>query len=185
MKDKKTLRKEFSALRKELNSPEKDNAIALRLLDTKRLLEADTILLYASFGSEINTFRLAEMLLLRNKTIAFPRCGKNGHMTFHNVSSLSQLSAGSYGIPEPASSLPQPQVTDKTVCIVPGLTFTPDGGRLGYGGGFYDRFLSDNPCVYTIAVAYDAMIVNELPLEPHDLKVNSIVTEERMVLCNE
>ena len=106
-------------------------------------------------------------------------------MTFHTVTSLSQLNEGKYGISEPDSALPQPIINEYTVCIVPGLAFTPDGGRLGYGGGFYDRFLADNPGVYTIALAFDAMIVDELPLSAHDLKVDSIVTEERMVLCNE
>ncbi len=185
MKDKKTLRKEFSALRKELKSQSLDAAIAEKLLSAERLRQADTVLLYASFGSEVDTWKTAEALLFAGKKLAFPKCGENRHMTFHTVTSLSQLKEGKYGISEPDSALPQPIINEYTVCIVPGLAFTPDGGRLGYGGGFYDRFLADNPGIYTIALAFDAMIVDELPLSAHDLKVDSIVTEERMVLCNE
>lgn len=184
MKDKKTLRKEFSALRKSLRSNVKDSVIAAKLLSMEEVRDADTVLLYASFGSEVNTWQLAGSLLHKNKTIAYPRCGENGLMTFHIITSASQLKEGKYGICEPDGSLPQPDFAGRTVCIVPGLAFTPEGGRLGYGGGFYDRFLAAHPDVRRIAAAYDGLIVSELPLQPHDLKVDTIVTEERTVSCN-
>ncbi|NLT09031.1 MAG: 5-formyltetrahydrofolate cyclo-ligase [Ruminococcus sp.] len=184
MKDKKALRKEFSALRKTLKTDEKDSLIMAGLLSLDVLSEADTVLLYASFGSEVNTWELAECLLHNGKTIAYPRCGENGQMSFHIITSSTQLEEGKYGICEPDMSLPQSTVTGKTVCIVPGLAFTPEGGRLGYGGGFYDRFLAGHPEVKRVALAYDGMIVSELPLMPHDLKVHTIVTEERTVFCN-
>ncbi len=184
MQDKKTLRKEFTALRKTLKSDERDKAIADKLLSDVHIQNADLILMFASFGSETDTWIVSQKLLSMGKTIAFPRSGDNGIMTFHIVESLSQLSEGRYGICEPDASLPQPDITDAAVCVVPGLAFTSDGGRLGYGGGYYDRFLAANINVYRLAVAYDGMIVDELPLSSHDLKVDSIVTEERMVLCN-
>ena len=74
---------------------------------------------------------------------------------------------------------------ESSVCIIPGLAFTEDGGRLGYGGGYYDEFILANPQLYTIALAYEELIVQQLPLMQHDLKVDLIVTEERTVLCNE
>ena len=106
-------------------------------------------------------------------------------MTFHKISELSQLveNPRSYGIREPSGSLPCPEITSDTVCIVPGLAFTENGARLGYGGGFYDRFLKDHN-VHTIALAYEACITDSLPEEQHDLRVGKIVTEERTVLCN-
>jgi 5-formyltetrahydrofolate cyclo-ligase len=89
-----------------------------------------------------------------------------------------------YRISEPDSALPQPVITDKTVCIIPGLAFTEEGGRLGYGGGYYDKFIQENHDMTTIALAYEELIVDQLPLMQHDLRVDIIVTEERTVLCN-
>ena len=106
-------------------------------------------------------------------------------MTFHIVTEIAQLTAGKYGIMEPDESLPEPVCTDKTVCIVPGLAFTMTGSRLGYGGGFYDRFLEKHQELHTIALSYEALITSELPVQEHDLCVDSIITEERMIICNE
>ncbi len=186
MDEKKELRRKFSALRKELKTEVRDRIICARVLSNENVMNADVVLLYASFRSEVNTWELAEQLLMKKKTVAFPRCGENGDMTFHIVGGLSQLRdavPGKYDICEPDSSLPQPEVTGKSVCIVPGLAFTENGGRLGYGGGYYDRFLEEFPGV-KIALAYEGMIAEELPLMPHDMKSDIIVTEERTVLCN-
>ena len=105
-------------------------------------------------------------------------------MTFHLIKSVADLHEGMYRIPEPDSSLPQPVITSDSVCIVPGLAFTEEGGRIGYGGGYYDEFILDNPDIYTIGLIYEELIVGELPLMQHDLRVDMIVTEERTVLCN-
>ncbi len=188
MTDKKTLRKKYSALRKELKSDVRDNTITADVLSLKQVINADLVLLYASFGSEISTWKLAEQLISMGKTVAFPRCGENGHMTFHIITDLSQLksgAAGKYNIREPESSLPQPHTSDVTVCIVPGLAFTEYGGRLGYGGGFYDRFLAEHPYIRTIALAYEGMIADDLPVLEHDFTVDMIITEERTFYCNE
>lgn len=186
MDDKKALRNRFSAIRAAVTDKERKNIeIAERLLSLNRIKSADAVLLYASFRSEADTRLITEKLLELNIKTAFPLCGSDGLMTFHIISSADDLISGSYGIKEPKFSLPQPEITGKTVCIVPGLAFTENGGRLGYGGGYYDRFLSVNPQIFTIALAYEEQIVPRLPLMQHDHKVNSIVTEERMVLCNE
>ncbi len=182
--DKKELRKHFSAVRNSARSDAADSAIAESVLADEHIRNADTVLLYASFGSEADTWQIAEQLLSSGKNVAFPLCHKDGIMSFHLVNQLSELSEGHYGIREPDSASPQPSLSGNTVCIVPGLAFTPDGGRLGYGGGFYDRFLSAHPHIYTIALAYDACITGSLPVMQHDIKVDSIVTEERKVQCN-
>lgn len=186
MNDKKTLRKQFSDIRASVpDKAAKDASIAQRLLSLEEIKAADCILLYASFRSEIDMWMLFRKLRELGIDTAFPLCGENGSMTFHIVGDGNELSDGAYGIPEPALSLPQPAMTDKTVCIVPGLAFTLNGGRLGYGGGFYDRFLAANPQIITAAAAYEALITDSLPLMQHDLKVKYIVTEERTVICNE
>lgn len=188
MDAKKELRRRFSAIRKAAKSHMKDELITARMMSVDKLLAADTVLLYASFGSEVDTWNLAEMLIKKGISVAFPRCGEGNSMTFHIVGSLRDLrnsSGGKYGICEPDTDLLQPEITCRTVCVVPGLAFTEKGGRLGYGGGYYDRFLAENSGIFTIAPAYEAVLADELPTEEHDIQINTIVTEERLVLCNE
>lgn len=187
MQDKKELREHFSALRKAASNDVRDLDIRSGILSLDRVSAADTVLLYASFGSEVDMWGVAEKLLADGRSIAFPRCGRYGEMIFHTVCDLGALreSTGKYGICEPDVKLPCPVMTERTVCIVPGLAFTESGGRLGYGGGYYDRFLSANPQVYTVGAAYEAVITDSLPMFEHDIRINLIVTEERTVLCNE
>lgn len=186
MNEKASLRKKFSDIRASV--PDKnlrDASVTQNILSLEEIKNADCVLLYASFRSEIDMRMLFHSLRELGIDTAFPLCGKNGEMTFHIVYDDSQLSAGAYGIPEPDPSLPKPVITDRTVCIVPGLAFTETGGRLGYGGGFYDRFLAANPQITTVSAAYEALITDSLPLMQHDLTVRYIVTEERTVICNE
>lgn len=187
IKDKKQLRQYFSAVRKAEKTYEKDNIIAEKLLSEKLIKDADVVLMYASFGTEVNTWDIAEKLHECNVVLAYPLCGENSEMTFHVVSSAGQLAVsnnGKFGIREPDISLPSPVLTERSVCILPGLAFTEAGGRLGYGGGFYDRFLAANEKIHKIALSYEKLVVPKLPILPHDIRTDLIVTEERTVLCN-
>lgn len=182
MEDKKLLRKKFSEIRKNIpHKTEKDILIKNIFLENAR--NADTILLYASFGTEIDTLFMAEELMKTHIT-AFPVSHENGIMTFHIVHSLDQLHKGMYGIYEPDISLPQPVINDHTICILPGLAFTKDGSRLGYGGGYYDRFLEKYPQINKTALTYEELITENLPVMPHDIKADYIVTPERTVFCH-
>lgn len=185
--NKKEFRRHFSEVRLNAKTPLRDRLIAERLLNHERVRKADCVLLYASFRSEINTWDFADELLRKGVPVCFPICGEDRTMTFFRTDSVQELLDGekdSYGICIPSRNKPCPPLTENTVCIVPGLAFTEEGFRLGYGGGYYDRFLSENPQVYTIAAAYEDLITDELPVLQHDCKVNSIVTEERTVICN-
>ncbi len=185
MQDKKELRRHFAGVRKVAKSEAKDVMITANVIALNEISEADIVLMFASFGSEVNTWDLARKLLSQNKVLAYPKCGRSGNMTFHIVNDTAALKDDAYGIPAPDSSLPSPEITERTVCIVPGLAFTENGERLGYGGGYYDRFLERYPHIRTVALAYEAMITDSLPVQKHDAAVKLIVTEERMVLCNE
>ncbi|MBP7186207.1 MAG: 5-formyltetrahydrofolate cyclo-ligase [Ruminococcus sp.] len=186
MDSKKQLRKKYSEIRAKItDKAAKDADITERLLSLDRIEDADCLMVYSSFGSEVDTYGIIDALLGSDTKIAFPRCNDDGTMTFHVIESLADLHEGMYRISEPDDTLPLAEITDRTVCLIPGLAFTEKGGRLGYGGGYYDRFLSENPHIYTIALSYEELITDELPLLQHDLLVNSIVTEERTVLCNE
>ena len=183
---KKELRKHFFNIRKKSSCQEADLRITEKLNEIPRINQADTVLLFASYGSEPSTWLIASIILEKNISAAYPKCSENGEMTFFKVNSTKELHKGKFGISEPAGDIAEiPIITDKTVCLVPGLAFTEDGRRIGYGGGYYDRFLSKYPDLYTIGIAYEMCITNELPAMEHDIKIKAIVTEERMVLCNE
>ncbi|MBR3900894.1 MAG: 5-formyltetrahydrofolate cyclo-ligase [Ruminococcus sp.] len=183
---KKELRKYFMEIRKAASCRESDALIFQRLKELDIFDNADTVLIFASHRSEPSTWEFAQYLLDKGISIAYPKCGDDGVMTFFKVKTLDKLHIGKYGIPEPEGSIMDiPQITDKTVCIVPGLAFTVDGRRIGYGGGYYDRFLSKYPSIMTIAPIYEKCIAEDIPTLEHDIKVKAIVTEERMVICNE
>lgn len=185
MNNKSILRRNFAELRENIQCRfEKESAAIEKIISLPRVINADTILLYASIGSEFGTSALANRLIESNIPIAFPKCSADGIITFHCVNSLGELKPGRFNIPEPPTSENIPLLTEKTVCIVPALAFSENGCRLGYGGGFYDRFLSADPQVYSIGINFDELIVKELPFEDHDIRVNSILTDKRMVLCS-
>lgn len=185
IQDKKILRKIYLEKRSNINDRERRSALAAdNILASAKIIAADLILLYVSVGSEAETSYLTDMLIQAGKKVAMPKCSENGIMTFHIIGSRKDLQPGKYNIPEPCPKCPIAELTEKTVCIVPGLAFTEEGGRLGYGGGYYDRFTAAFPELFTIGLTFEELIVPELPILPHDLRVNAIATEERMVLCS-
>lgn len=184
--NKEELRRHFTQIRKNASTKEADRLITKRLVELSKIDNADTVLLFSSIGSEPDTRFFADELHKKGINAAYPKCGENGEMTFYIVNSHDKLKSGKYGIAEPEENIADiPEITDKTVCIVPGLAFTADGKRLGYGGGYYDRFLAKYPMLYTIGITYEKCIANDLPSMEHDIKIKTIVTEERLVLCNE
>lgn len=185
MVDKNELRSRCRKKRESVTQKEsKAMSAAKNILGSDIIKEASAVLLYSAVNSEMNTNFLGEKLLDMGKKIAFPRSLDNGIMSFHFVDSLSDLVTGRYGIREPSPDAEEYSYLQNTLCIVPGLAFTPRGDRLGYGAGYYDRFLAKYPGIFSVGFTFQEMILELIPTLPHDLKVNAVVTEERMVLCN-
>jgi 5-formyltetrahydrofolate cyclo-ligase len=109
------------------------------------------------------------------KLIAFPRVGENGKLSFHSASTFK---VGAFGVSEPMGGAPAPP---PDLVIVPGLAFDPTGARLGRGKGYYDRWLDANPAVETLGVCFSCQILEKLPAEPHDARVNAILTEQGFI----
>lgn len=142
---------------------------------------ARLLLCYVSVRSEPDTVRLIEQALRGGKTVAVPRCGEDGTMAFYAVRTLAGLRAGRFGIPEPPPEIRVPVDPRGGLCIVPGLRFDAHGNRLGYGKGFYDRFLAERPGI-AAGICYDRLFSEQpLPCEPHDTAVGIVVTERRIV----
>lgn len=106
----------------------------------------------------------------------FPRCGENRDMLFHRVTSPSrQLLPGRFGIREPDPLLPTLSPHDAHLIVVPGIAFTPEGCRLGHGGGYYDRFLPQCDRARILSVAFAAQMVSALPCGVHDVRIPQII----------
>jgi 5-formyltetrahydrofolate cyclo-ligase len=160
--------------RAELNAQILDRFLALR-----EYREADIVYTYVSKPSEPDTTSLIEAALAAGKRVAVPRClPENVAMEFYEISSLQELEPGSYGILEPNPERnPPAALSDRAVCVVPGLSFDSDGFRLGYGKGYYDRFLAGfgGP---TVGLCYSGCVRRSLPRGHYDRPVDVLVTEK-------
>ncbi len=178
-----SLRSHFSALRKAKTVEEKkaaDDALCRTIATLPCFQNADTVFFYAPLASEPDLLPLAELCLRQGKAVAFPVSHmEDCTLSFHTVSSLNDLSVGAYGIREPARSLPICRGTDRSLCLTPGLAFDQCGTRLGYGKGYYDRFLADFPGI-SLGVVYHSNLTDRLPCGPHDRKVHMIITEQKV-----
>lgn len=136
---------------------------------------------YIPVRGEVDVLPLIEEGFRQKKRIALPRClDRQGHMAFFEIQSFEDLVPGTFQIPEPREGLRHLEVSEGLM-LVPGVGFDMQCGRLGYGGGYYDRFIGAVPCVSYIAPAYGLQLVDILPVEEHDARVDVIVTEERII----
>lgn len=163
---------------------DKDLLIKTNLQSLPEFVEARVILFFASFRSEVSTLLLIEDALQGGKRIILPRVDSRlKELRLYEVNSTSELRPGFMGIPEPdASDKPEIDINDVDLVVMPGAAFDRAGNRLGYGGGYYDKLLSKMRIeVPLVALAYEEQIVDSLPSEPHDIKVDIIVTDRRVI----
>ena len=184
--EKDALRKKFKEIRHSIPAEEKeakDRAICDFAKNLASFRFAEYVLLYAAVPDEISLDALALEALRRNKKIYYPRCNISERtMTYHEVKSPDELSPDSYGIrePSPASPVFDPEKAEgSAVCFVPGLLFDRDGYRLGYGGGYYDRFLSEFRG-NRVGVIYTDFIVEDVPRGRFDLRMDILLTENNV-----
>ena len=183
-KDKDDLRRKYISVREEMDEGEKtkrDEAICSVARGLVSFRYAEYVLLYAATDNEIDVSRIAEYAWEQGKKVAFPRCDTMTHtMKYHIVESLDELAPDSYGIREPSPDLPVFMPEDSTgsaVCFVPGLVYDRSGYRLGYGKGFYDRYLSAfSGC--KIGVVYSDYIIPSVPRGRYDVTVDILLTEK-------
>lgn len=152
-------------------------ALALPVLPDKQVIAA-----YCSFGHEVATRPLLAGLLAAGHVLVLPVVDRQSWMMeFRRVDSLDALTPGVYGILEPRSGeLCSPEEIE--LFFIPGLAFDRQGNRLGRGGGFYDRYLSTvRPDAAKIGLAFQLQIAEALPVAPHDIKVDAVLTEQEII----
>ena len=158
---------------------EADGAIRGHLLGMEELERAETVFAFFPMAAEPDLLPLLEELLRRGKRLAFPRCLEGERLEFRQAASLEQLRPGTWGIPEPGEELPLLPDEAADFAIVPCLSADRQGGRLGHGGGYYDRFLQAAPLPLGAAmVCYSPLLLPEVPREGHDVILPVLVTEE-------
>ncbi len=156
---------------------EKSVEICRLLSGTEEIRRARTVLLYYPIKNELSVLHLVDTLRAEGKRIGFPVCLKaQRRLIFREISSLEALKVGSYGIPEPNESYKELIPDESTLCIVPGAAFSRGGSRLGYGAGYYDRFLSDFEGI-SVGITCSELLFDSLPSEPHDALLDMIITE--------
>ncbi len=157
----------------------KSAAITKRLLDLPEVCTTDPILCYVSSkDNEVDTREFIRALLHENRQVLIPVMQPDKQLCWSNLKSLDELQPTRFGIFEPLPSNYHFSIPPKTsVCIVPGIAFSPDGHRIGYGGGCFDRYLSENNEIYSIGLAFSGQMAAVWIPEPHDVQVNAVLTE--------
>ena len=188
--DKKTLRKEILTKRNNIDvveKEEKDRKILDGFYESKYYRESKNIFIYISYASEINTKEIINKALMDNKKIYVPRTEfKTRLMDAVEITSLDNLIESEYGILEPSAEEPHINPNEIDLIVVPGVAFDRNGGRMGYGAGFYDRYFKkiskDNmKKVIKLALAYDFQILEKIPMNEQDVPVNYIITEKEFI----
>ncbi len=163
-----------------------DAAIRKRLEELDLWKNAHLVLSFVSYRDEIDTRSIIEDALAQGKKVAVPLCDPAARsLSFHYIESLDELVPGIHSIPEPPSTAPAVKLTEMlgSICLVPGLVFDGDGHRVGYGGGYYDRFLAFYPGD-KIALAHTMQLSsNPLPTAATDVPVDMIVSDTGLWRC--
>ncbi|HBT96783.1 MAG TPA: 5-formyltetrahydrofolate cyclo-ligase [Desulfobulbaceae bacterium] len=163
----------------------KSAAIAERLLARPEITASQHVMLYVSFRSEVETMELLHRLLTSGKKVSLPFTHvKEKYLDAIPVTDpATQLVPGYCDIPEPSPEARKTITPPEEIqaIILPGSVFDLRGGRFGYGGGFYDRYVLQAPQAWRIGLAFEAQIVPKAPLQPHDQLLDLVITENRVI----
>ncbi len=185
LNDKKALRKWGGKNRNSIPAEErklKDGIILEKLKECDAFKNAKCVFTFVSYKSEVDTKNIIEFLLETGVRVASPVV-MGERMEFFEIKDFSDLKESGMGILEP--DIDREEIRERVikpgkgdVMLVPGLLYSKDLYRLGYGGGFYDRYISDSGTeIYTIGICYREQIVDNLPVEEHDRKLKEIITD--------
>lgn len=188
----------------------RNKMIRRRLQDSAKYHECRRLFAFVSFRSEVDTHDIIRQALEDGKEVFVPRV-EDGGMEFYRIYDLDGLVTSSFGVPEPVSSGNQrfreeinkpdrheTEISDQQIVLqsnkqsncnnlmlMPGLAFDRTGNRIGYGAGYYDRYLLLHPTTdfYKIALAYEFQIMTELPTEEYDIRVDEIISPDEVIRC--
>jgi len=188
---KKTIRRETlrkrDSIAKNLKT-EKDISILQRIIMLPEFSSAKTILFYASFRSEVDTVDLIKLSLHLEKKAVLPRvCREENILRLYEIKSINELARGYMWILEPSVDEARlRKLSDIDLVLIPGAAYDLKGNRLGYGAAYYDKLLAGmERKIPVVAPAYEEQIVEKIPAEPHDIRVDKIITDKRVIECTD
>ena len=180
------IRKEIIRKRDALDLKEKtsfDNIIKEKFKETEAYKKSRNIFIYIGFGSEIETAKYIEEFLKEGKKVFVPRIN-NAIKTMEavEITSLKELERNNFGILEPTKDKEAINKKELQLIIMPGVAFDMKRGRIGYGGGYYDKYMENiDSSIPKIALAYELQIIDRVPCQDHDILPDSIITEKRCI----
>lgn len=183
---KNSLRRKYRQLRNEIPLHLRQSAesvVTQRVTALKAFGECDTLFAFISTKSEVSTDGIISAAFELNKQVAVPLVLNIEKMCFIYISSLSDLKEGNFGIREPKYNIEKLAVpTEHSLMLVPGLAFDKSLNRLGYGGGFYDRYMSENSAPLKVGIGFSVQYSEEaLPRDEYDLPLDILITEKLMI----
>ena len=174
--DKQTLRRMIREQKRAMTAQQIEAASAVlgeKFAASELYQQAKTIYGYLPYNQEVRTVPMLQRALEEGKRVAVPKC-YGDEMRFIYLEDLSQVESGYCGIPEPIAD--EPVADDPTALVLmPGMAFTQRGDRMGYGGGFYDKFLAAEPNHPTLALCYGFQMVESIPMEDYDIPVDCVL----------
>lgn len=177
--DKKELRKIIKNRKRQYSSRQLEElslSVLSRLNRNEHLQRAETILMYYSLPDEVNTHVYIDQLLEQGKKILLPEVIDGENMVIREYTGKHDLKEGAFHIMEPIGSLfPEERYQEIDLAIIPGMAFDAKRNRLGRGKGYYDRFLQKIPQVYKIGICFPFQLIDEIPTEETDIKMDAIM----------
>jgi 5-formyltetrahydrofolate cyclo-ligase len=182
---KRTLRQQILGQRRALNHDQwlsASHSAQQQLVALKEFTGADCVALYAPVHNEIDTADILKAAFVAGKRVLYPAVCHD-RMVFRQVEGLEGLAAGRFGILEPCATGYDHQADEPDLIVVPGVAFDPSGHRIGYGKGFYDRFLQHpGRTAHLIGLCHDFQLIDgAIPAEGHDIRMELIITDQRVV----
>ncbi|MBE6552005.1 MAG: 5-formyltetrahydrofolate cyclo-ligase [Ruminococcaceae bacterium] len=179
------IREEYLNIRNSIDPTYREEAsvrICNEIIKSGEYKNADTILMYSAINSEVSLEPLFEKVLSDKKIAAFPKCYPDRVLKFFEVTGKDDFALGKYSISEPNEGCREITDFGKALCLIPALAAGLDGTRVGYGGGYYDKFLVSHKSIIRMCVCFDAQVsYKKLPSGMFDEKFSRLVTERRRV----
>lgn len=176
MFDKQALRLKMEKQREQLNPGQKAQIDALICIELQQLVQernARKVHTFLPMGPEVNIYPFITFLLAEGIEVYCPRTLPKRRLQHLRLEALELLEDGPFGTRHPKGGREATGTFD--LIVVPGLAFDRHNNRLGYGGGYYDIFLKDHPGAYKVGIGYSFQLIDELPLEPHDIRLDQII----------
>ena len=159
--------------------PTHSKIITQKILELEETKVALHVFIYISYADEVDTHNLINTLLKQEKKLSVPKIINAETMIATAFTDWEALIPDKLGILTPANAIPYPEPID--LVVTPGLGFTPAGYRIGYGRGYYDKWFAEHPIQHKIALAFEAQILDKLPINEFDIPVDKIITEDQII----